>query len=729
MKINQLLIFLIFPLQIFAQLNENFSDGDLRMNPEWVGDTSSFTVDAAGRLQSQGASVTETIYLSTASTRLADTEWKFFVRLEFNPSSGNYAKFYLCSDSADLNGALNGYYLKIGGLSGNSDAIDLYRQEGISSMKILSGKPGHAGKNLNTISIRVVRDLSGRWTLFSDTLGGTNFIQEGFCVDSTLKTSAFAGLVCHHSSTRGTKFFFDDILIRQAPLSSYKVIVAQETGLTVIFNKPLQSSSAINPADFTITGTGNPTSIFFDPATPDRVILRFSEKFNTGNYSLDIRNIVAASGETIGAGTTIPFSYTKPLLYGALVIDEIFADPSPSVALPAEEFIELYNRSADTIQLLNFSFSDGSTSASLPSLKLAPSAFLILCSSSFVSAFSSYGNTAGLSSWPSLNNTGDSLVLKDAGGKIIHAVAYSDDWYRNTVKKEGGWSLEMIDPDNLCAESENWTASENDQGGTPGKINSVNARMPDLKPPVLLKAEALDSVTALIIFNEKLDSIQYKNASVILSPAITINQISLGSDQRSIMLKADDELQPKILYSLTIENLADCSGNLLEQSSVALAVPEPASAEDLIINEVLFNPRPGGADFVEIYNRSEKYIDLGPWEIANTEKGLIANRHAISSEHLIIAPHAYFFLSVDPDMIKSQYPNAERKNGIKLASLPSYNDDEGSVILLFEGKEAQRFDYQDNYHFKLLTDQEGVSLERISSEGKGSTPAEWHSAA
>src|ERR1700746_328178 len=113
MKINQLLIFLIFPLQIFAQLNENFSDGNFSINPEWVGDTSSFKIDASLQLQSQGAAVTENIYLSTASSRLVDTEWKFYIRLEFNPSSSNYAKYYLSADTSDLSGSLNGYYLKI----------------------------------------------------------------------------------------------------------------------------------------------------------------------------------------------------------------------------------------------------------------------------------------------------------------------------------------------------------------------------------------------------------------------------------------------------------------------------------------------------------------------------------------------------------------------------------------------------------------------------------------
>jgi hypothetical protein len=730
MKINQLLIFLIFPLQISAQLNENFSDGDFRMNPEWVGDTSSFTIDAAGQLQSQGAAVTETIFLSTASNMLSDTEWKFFVRLEFNPSSGNYARYYLTADTTELTGAVNGYYVKIGGVSGSVDAIDLYRQEGLSSMKIISGKTGHAGKTLNTLNIRVIRDLTGKWTLYSDTLGGNDFSAEGSCIDSTIKTSGYSGLFCHHSSTRGTKFFFDDISIRQALIYPYKVIVADDSVLNVFFNKALEPGSACLPENYNLAGMGNPVSASYDPAYPAQIKLSFAGKFSTGSYLLSIQNVISLSGETIAANTTINFDYVKPLPYGSLLITEIYADPSPAVGLPGEEYIELYNRSTDTISLAGYTFSDASTTAVFPLYSMAPFSRLILCSSSFSAAFSSYGNVLGLSSWPSLNNASDSLKIADASGRKIFSVAYSDSWYKNIVKKEGGWSLEMIDPDNLCGEAENWAASENDNGGTPGKVNSINASKPDLNPPVMVKAAAIDSVSVRIYFNESLDTLNFKNALVRIYPEITIAGISIAEgDNHSLLILLNTPLQKKILYAISVENLPDCSGNILTAGSSEIAIAEEAAPGDIILNEILFNPRPGGIDFVEIYNRSDKYLDLKDWEIAHIENGLIADREALSTESLIINPHSYLFLCEDPELIKSHYAFAQPSNGLTLASMPSYNDDEGSAILLYKGVTADRFDYQDNFHFPLLTDKEGVSLERISFEDPGNFPDQWHSAA
>jgi hypothetical protein len=59
--------------------------------------------------------------------------------------------------------------------------------------------------------------------------------------------------------------------------------------------------------------------------------------------------------------------------------------------------------------------------------------------------------------------------LKTNTGQLVDSVNYNTDWYRDDDKLEGGWTLEMIDPNNICGEENNWSSSENPAGGTPVK--------------------------------------------------------------------------------------------------------------------------------------------------------------------------------------------------------------------------------------------------------------------
>ncbi|MEI9935355.1 MAG: hypothetical protein WDM71_11030 [Ferruginibacter sp.] len=82
---------------------------------------------------------------------------------------------------------------------------------------------------------------------------------------------------------------------------------------------------------------------------------------------------------------------------------------------------------------------------------------------------SAFGITISVTNFPSLDNTGDELILKDENGNVIHAVQYNTDWYQNELKKNGGWSLEMIDTKNSCSGFSNWIASKDQSGGTPAE--------------------------------------------------------------------------------------------------------------------------------------------------------------------------------------------------------------------------------------------------------------------
>ena len=81
-------LLLIFTFHfVNAQVNDNFSDGNFTANPTWLGDTTKFIVNSSFQLQLNAPAITDTAYISTISNRLDSTEWQFWVKLDFSPST------------------------------------------------------------------------------------------------------------------------------------------------------------------------------------------------------------------------------------------------------------------------------------------------------------------------------------------------------------------------------------------------------------------------------------------------------------------------------------------------------------------------------------------------------------------------------------------------------------------------------------------------------------------
>jgi hypothetical protein len=130
----------------WAQLQDDFSDGDFTNSPTWSGTDVYWTITPDKRLRSNGPSATATLYLSTPNALIDNTEWRFWVRVAFNPSTQNFARVYLIADRADLTDPnLQGYYLKLGGITGSADSLELWLQNGSTHTRLAGGIPGRFG--------------------------------------------------------------------------------------------------------------------------------------------------------------------------------------------------------------------------------------------------------------------------------------------------------------------------------------------------------------------------------------------------------------------------------------------------------------------------------------------------------------------------------------------------------------------------------------------------------
>lgn len=413
-----------------------------------------------------------------------------------------------------------------------------------------------------------------------------------------------------------------------------------------------------------------------------------------------------------------------------LIITEIMADPTPTKGLPEKEYIELYNRSEKSINLNQFVLFYNTTSVRFPNVSIQPKEYLIVTHRNNTAEFQAYGNVIGLNNF-SLNNAGSTLIIKDSRNTTLFSVTYTDKWY--TPNKNQGYALEMIDTDFACVETGNWVSSEAALQGTPGKENSVKASQPDLTPPTLLRYELENVSTIKLIFSEKLDSLSaISNVAYLLDKSLTIQKISIESPQNQFLtLTLASPLQDNTLYTLTAKNIADCSGNVLKEAQLTIGNTKPADSSDVVINEILFHPRSGGEDFVEIYNRSDKFISLKDWALANVDAaGTIANNRTISNTNFILPPKQFLVLSRNATIIKNQYFKAVGENIFEMVSLPSFPNEKGTVMLLDAHKRLfDRFDYAEDLHHALIDDKSGVSLEKTDYNVPSSQLSNWHSAA
>ena len=519
------------------------------------------------------------------------------------------------------------------------------------------------------------------------------------------------------------------------PPEIYRLEIISDNQLKITFNEKLTQASLMEKTNYTINnGVGNPLSLLVgeDMASVELIFLNlFPERVN---LVLTVENLEDECGNMIPP-TEKDFLYYQAQAYD-IVINEIMADPDPVIGLPEFEYVEIYNTSQFPIDLTGWWFQAGTTIKLFPSVSINPESYLILCSPSAVEALESFGNVVGINGFPALGNTGQTLIIRDKNDRIISSVNYTNDWYKNDYKAEGGWSLEQIDPMNPCGGENNWTASENILGGTPGSQNSVFASNPDFEAPELLRATVLSENSIKLFFNESIDStlaMEIENYHVnrgIGNPSF-IDAVS--PDYKSVILTFNNDFENNIIYEIEIlGGIFDCSGNEIATNSIArFSKPSLPEESDVVINEVLFNPLSEGYDFVELYNNSDKTIDLADVYIAgfDYESNEYKNVEKVAFDGFLLFPYEFIVISENPEIIQQQYFTNNPSRFIELNSMPSFNDDMGRVIIMDKIQQViDDFEYNEDMHFALLATNEGVSLERINYNRLTNDKSNWHSA-
>lgn len=486
------LVFAFLPLLSFAQLSDNFSDGDFTANPAWVGNTDSFYIDN-GLLRSSGPQASSVIYLSTVNTLIDSAEWNFLLRLDFNPSSTNQVRIFLVSDQQDLSGALNGYFIQFGETGTAPDSLDIFKQNGTTITKIFTGANGiMTSSTSNTVRIRVVRHTGGLWDVYTDKTGGTNFIAEGSFTDNSITTTNYFGVVADYSTaSRYNLYYFDDFTIGHIIADTTKptvtnVTLASPTLIDVTFSEPVDITTAQATGNYVIdNAVGNPFVAV--AASLSKVSLAFNTSLISGPvYTLSISGVKDVSGNIMD-NYTFQLALPDVAAPNDVIINEILFNPKTG----GYDFIELYNRSDKVIDLAQLdvleqnisepgTIVDQASPLVVQSYLLLPHDFVVL-SENIENIQLNYfvaepNKLLRVSSLPNYDDNQGICVLRNHNGVVLDSLAYDHNWHFALLDVEDGVTLERIDYNKPTQDKSNWHSAASTVGfATPTYRNSQSS--------------------------------------------------------------------------------------------------------------------------------------------------------------------------------------------------------------------------------------------------------------
>lgn len=647
------------------------------------------------------------LYLNAAT---ADTTlWEFFIRQEFSPSSSNFARVILRADNPNIGGDYNGYFLKIGGESGDTDAIELYRKDGNSDALLFRGEDGELAGDPSGGRFRVVVNNDGEWTVSADYTGGTDFSELGTAVDATYSEGQYFGFHCTYTSTRSDKFFFDDILfgplfVDEEPPTLLNAEALGATEVEVVYNEPLDQTTAEDLANYSLSnGIGQPVEAELQ-ADPSRVLLTFSQPLESGTTYILTASDVADINGNVSDEQEAEFFYVEPSVgeFKQVVFNEIFADPTPVVGLPDAEYLEIFNASDLYFELENWTLVNTETERPLAPYLFEPGGFLILCDTDDEGLFENFGPVLGIESFTALANSADSLTLLNAEGNLVDWVSYTDDWYNDPLKEEGGYSLELINPFTACSGPENWSGSSAPDGGTPGAENSIFDDTPDTETPVLEDYIVQSSNQIVLEFSEVMDESSLINGSYTWNQGITTLDVLPGPELQTALITLSEALQSGVTYELSLGGQTDCEGNLIQGTSIEILIGEIPLFGELVISEIMADPNPTqalpDAEYFELANIGKRAIELSGQSLNNIP--FLSGKVLFPGEYLIC---------VDDENL-SFYPDAYIIEDLGA----TYFTNSGRELVLSNqlGGRLDRVNYTDSWYNDSDKTDGGFSLER-----------------
>lgn len=415
--------------------------------------------------------------------------------------------------------------------------------------------------------------------------------------------------------------------------------------------------------------------------------------------------------------------YPPGNVFNDLVINEIMYAPLSG----QPEWVELLNKSTNPVNLKKWKFSDATTSVTITNQNyiLQPDSFVVLTADSSILNYFPVASPIIKISIPALNNTGDAVIIKDSMNVLIDSLFYLPSWGGNS----GGKSLERISKDNPSNDSQNWKTSRSTFRATPGKINSVTPKDYDLTITKFKPLTSYGIIGEQISFNATIKNIGLNNSTqfdLLLYHDINLDSIpqtnELLSQQSIITLNVSDSLETVFStesfdegennFILKIQSAPDddTTNNIAFSLIVGVVVNEIRN--DIVINEIMYAPSSPEPEWIEIFNRSNKLINLKGYKIADA-----ADSVKVIPGLLLLNPGEFMVIAKDSS-INSFYNIQSR---VYVSSFPTLNNTNDKLILL----DSLNRVIDSLQYFSSWGGTNGKSLERVNVNLSSTDSLNW----
>jgi hypothetical protein len=405
-----------------------------------------------------------------------------------------------------------------------------------------------------------------------------------------------------------------------------------------------------------------------------------------------------------------------------IVINEIIYAP----ALQRPEWIEVYNNSLKEINLKGYKLSDNTDTSTIitKSLILKPNEYLVIAADSSLLKDYTIPSQFITAKFSSLNNSGDKVILIDSLNRTIDSLEYLPAWGGSNGK-----SLERIEPSGSSITQSNWSESKDKNGATPGKINSVAVKQYDL---ALTNAQLKYKSISITDKNELIITALNNGKQTVNNYAVKIyadiNNDTLIQQTELIKTITGPILTPKDSATFTANcapyssginryfayvdfvNDEDITNNKKYAQFTAYKINEERN--DLVINEIMYAPALRQPEWIEVYNNSQKEIDLKNYKLSdNTDTATVITKS------LVIKPKEYLVIAADSSLIKDYAITSQ----FVCAKFPALNNSGDKVILIDSlNRTIDSVEYQSSWGGSG-----GKSLERIEPSGLSIKQSNW----